>query len=386
MDEDVARIASHRGVSATMGQNVLFRSRTDRRTFSALSPLVPSPVMSIKALRGLLLPAVAVLTGCNTVLMSPSGDVALQQRDLIVTSTLLMLIIIVPVIALTLLFAWRYRASNKAAAYDPEWDHSTMLELLIWSAPLLIIIALGALTWVSTHKLDPYRPLDRLSAGHPVPTGVKPLTVDVVALDWKWLFIYPEQGIATVNEVAAPVDRPIEFKITASTVMNSFFIPALAGQIYAMPGMETKLQAVINKPGDFEGFSANYSGAGFSGMRFTFRGMSEDQFAQWVQQAKAGGALNREQYLELAHPSENDPVSRYASVAPGLFETIVDGCVRPDAVCIDGMAAPSAGAANNMPAMSEHPMSTMTSAKDSTGHSSASEVDSTAAKPASRPL
>jgi cytochrome o ubiquinol oxidase subunit 2 len=275
--------------------------------------------------------------------MSPSGDIALQQRNLIITSLLLMLIIIVPVIVLTLLFAWRYRASNKAAAYDPEWNHSTMLELLIWSAPLLIIIALGALTWVSAHKLDPYRPLDRLSAGHPVPAGVKPLVVDVVALDWKWLFIYPEQGIATVNELAAPVDRPIQFKITASTVMNSFFIPALAGQIYAMPGMETTLQAVINKPGEFEGLSANYSGAGFSGMHFKFHGMSDDAFAQWVQQAKSGARLDRTEYLQLAQPSENDPVRRYSSVAPGLYESIVDGCVRGSQACMGGMPTPRAG-------------------------------------------
>ena len=223
--------------------------------------------MSLKPFRGLLPVALALLAGCSTVLMSPSGDVALQQRNLIINALVLMLIIIVPVIALTLFFAWRYRASAKAR-YAPEWDHSVMLELLIWSAPLLIIIALGALTWVSTHKLDPFRPLERLSYGRPVPAGVEPLTVEVVALDWKWLFIYPEQGIATVNELAAPVDRPIQFKITASTVMNSFFIPALAGQIYAMPGMETKLQAVINKPGEFQGFSANYSGEGFSGMHF----------------------------------------------------------------------------------------------------------------------
>jgi cytochrome o ubiquinol oxidase subunit 2 len=167
--------------------------------------------------------------------------------------------------------------------------------------------------------------------------------------------------------------------------MNSFFIPALAGQIYAMPGMETKLQAVINKPGDFEGFSANYSGAGFSGMRFTFRGMSEDQFAQWVQQAKAGGPLDRDQYLELAHPSEAGPVRRYSSVAPGLFETIVDGCVRPDTVCLDDMAGPGTGAASNMPAaMGEHPMSTMTSAEGSTMHSSANGADG-ATVPAGRP-
>ena len=304
--------------------------------------------MSIKALRGLLLPVVALLTGCSTVLMSPSGDVALQQRDLIITSLLLMLIIIVPVILLTLLFAWRYRASNKTAAYDPEWNHSTMLELLIWSAPLLIIIALGAVTWVSTHKLDPYRPLDRLSAGNPVPAGVKPLEVDVVALDWKWLFIYPEQGIATVNELAAPVDRPIHFKITASTVMNSFFIPALAGQIYAMPGMETTLHAVINKPGEFEGLSANYSGAGFSGMHFKFHGMSDDAFAEWVQQAKSGGTLNRDEYLHLEQPSENNPVRRYSRVESGLYESIVDGCVRGNQACMGGsMPASGAGDADN---------------------------------------
>lgn len=297
--------------------------------------------MSLKALRGLLLPVVLLLTGCQTVLMSPSGDVALQQRNLIITSLLLMLIIIVPVIVLTLLFAWRYRASHQRDDYDPDWNHSTLLELLIWSAPLLIIIALGAVTWVSTHKLDPFRPLERVSEGRPVTVDARPLVVDVVALDWKWLFIYPEQGIATVNEVAAPVDRPIEFRITASTVMNSFFVPALAGQIYAMPGMQTTLHAVINKPGDFEGFSANYSGAGFSGMHFMFRGMDEAQFEQWVAQAKSGPVLSRDVYQQLAKPSENDPVSRYASVAPSLFEDIVTQCVTPGPSCMSGMKGPN---------------------------------------------
>ncbi|KAG1257303.1 hypothetical protein G6F65_015961 [Rhizopus arrhizus] len=171
---------------------------------------------SFTRLRGLILiAALPLLAGCNAVLLSPSGDVALQQRNLIIISTGLMLLIIVPVIFLTFLFAWRYRASNRQAHYDPEWNHSTMLELLIWAAPLLIIIALGALTWVSTHQLDPYRPLARLSEGREVPAGTKPLVVEVVALDWKWLFLYPEQGIATVNEMAAPVDRPIQFKITS---------------------------------------------------------------------------------------------------------------------------------------------------------------------------
>jgi cytochrome o ubiquinol oxidase subunit II len=293
----------------------------------------------MKALRRLLLPFVALLSGCHTVLMSPSGDLALQQRDLIIYSVILMLLIIVPVIVLTFLFAWRYRASNKKAHYDPEWDHSTMLELLIWAAPLLIIIALGALTWVSTHMLDPFRPLDRLSQGRPIPANVKPLEIDVVALDWKWLFIYPEQGIATVNDVAAPVDRPIQFKITASSVMNSFFIPALAGQIYAMPNMETQLQAVMNKPGDFEGFSANYSGEGFSGMHFIFHAVSDDGFAQWIAHAKASGdTLSRDAYVKLAAPSSNEPVRRYGSVDGTLYQAILTNCVQPDSMsCMHDM-------------------------------------------------
>jgi cytochrome o ubiquinol oxidase subunit 2 len=286
----------------------------------------------------------ALLAGCNTVLLNPSGDIANQQGRLIVVSTVLMLIIIVPVIALTLYFAWRYRQSSKEAEaeYAPDWDHSTQLELAIWAAPLLIIIALGAITWISTHTLDPYRPLSRLDAERPIPAETKPLVVEVVALDWKWLFIYPEQGIATVNEMAAPVDRPISFKLTASTVMNSFFIPALAGQIYAMPGMETRLHAVINKPGEFEGFSANYSGAGFSGMRFKFHGLSNEGFDQWVQKVKAGkdGELTREKYQQtLERPTEREPVRHYGSVAPDLYGAILNLCVDRNKMCMHEMMA-----------------------------------------------
>lgn len=280
-------------------------------------------------LRGLILVALLpTLAGCNAVLLSPSGDIALQQRNLIIISTGLMLIIIVPVILLTLLFAWRYRASNQAARYEPEWNHSTVLELLIWAGPLLIIIALGALTWVSTHQLDPYRPLSRLSEGREVPAGTKPLVVEVVAMDWKWLFVYPEQGIATVNEMAAPVDRPIQFKITATSVMNSFFVPALAGQIYAMPGMQTTLHAVINHPGEYEGLSANYSGSGFSGMRFRFHGLDQAGFDKWVADVRGGpSTLSRETYMQLAKPSERNPVQRFSGVAPGLFDAVVGRCV-----------------------------------------------------------
>ena len=298
-------------------------------------------MITFKRLCGtLLLLSATFLAGCNTIVMNPSGDIAVQQAHLVLVSTLLMLLIIVPVIVLTLFFAWRYRQSNTQATYSPEWDHSTSLELVIWGAPLLIIIALGALTWISTHTLDPYRPLDRLDSQRSIPAGVEPLTVEVVALDWKWLFIYPEQGIASVNELALPVDVPVRFKITASTVMNSFYIPALAGQIYAMPGMETKLHAVINKPGEYEGFSANYSGAGFSGMHFKFHGMSNDEFTQWVQTTKAGSEnLTRDSYLKLQEPSINEPAHRYASVEPKLFDAVLDRCVESGKMCNSEMMA-----------------------------------------------
>lgn len=295
---------------------------------------------SIHRSRLALLLTMLFLAGCNTVVMNPSGDIAVQQSHLIVVSTLLMLLIIVPVIVLTIWFAWRYRKNNTAAQYDPEWDHSTKLELIIWGAPLLIIIALGLLTWISTHTLDPYRKLSRLDANRPIPATAKTLTVEVVALDWKWLFIYPEQGIATVNELAAPIDIPIRFKITASSVMNSFFIPALAGQIYAMPGMETPLHAVINRPGTFEGFSANYSGAGFSGMRFKFHGLSNEDFDRWVTKTKAaGGELNRTSYALLEKPSEREPVRYYSKVDATLYHAILNRCVEPHQMCMDQMMA-----------------------------------------------
>ena len=328
-----------------------------------------------KLLSGLLIAASSLLAGCNAVLLHPEGDVALQQRDLIYISTGLMLLIIIPVIALTLIFAWRYRASNKDATYRPEWNHSTALELVIWSAPLLIIMALGALTWVSTHKLDPYRPLDRLAEGRPVLPGNRPLVVDVVALDWKWLFIYPEQGIATVNELAAPIDRPIEFKITATSVMNSFFIPSLAGQIYAMPGMETTLHAVMNKVGVYKGFSSNFSGDGFSGMHFQFHGMTSADFDSWVQQArKSSDSLSHDAYQHVALPSENDPVHLYSSVAPDLFDDIVNQCIVPGPSCMKSMKGMKGMSAHGGMDMSANPDMAMPAASASTpsGQNSAS--------------
>ncbi|EJK79730.1 cytochrome o ubiquinol oxidase subunit II [Rhizobium sp. AP16] len=291
-----------------------------------------------KPLKPLVLMPVLLLSGCNMVVLAPSGDIAMQQRNLIVISTLLMLLIIIPVIFLTLFFAWKYRQSNTEAAYDPEWHHSTRLEIVIWSAPLAIIVALGAVTWISTHQLDPYRPLDRIDASRPIPQGIKPLTVEVVALDWKWLFLYPDLGIATVNELVAPVDIPINFKITAASVMNSFFVPALAGQIYAMPGMETKLHAVINRVGDYEGFSANYSGAGFSNMRFKFRGLANADFDNWIGRVRSQGTpLGRLEYLRLEQPSEKEPVRYFSSLDPALYEAILNMCVDQAKMCVSEM-------------------------------------------------
>jgi cytochrome o ubiquinol oxidase subunit 2 len=265
----------------------------------------------------------------------PSGDVARQQAHLLAVSTLLMLLIIIPVMALTVLFAWRYRHTNKDATYHPDWGHSTMLELVIWAIPLLIIIMLGAITWISTHTLDPYRKLDRLAPGKPVAANAKPLEIDVIALDWKWLFIYPEQGIATVNQLPLPTDREVHFRLTASSVMNSFYIPALAGQVYAMPAMETQLHAVLNRAGRFEGFSANYSGAGFSGMHFKAIGMDETAFDRWAAATKSGAnLLDLKAYARLAKPSENVPPKQWGAVDPQLYGRILNVCTLPGQTCM----------------------------------------------------
>ena len=274
------------------------------------------------------------LGACQRAVLNPAGDIALQERNLIYAATGLMLLIIVPVMLLIMLFAWRYRAGNRDATYDPSFSHSASLELVIWSVPLLIIIALGALTWSSTHLLDPFRPIDRV-AGRAVDSKAQPLRIQVVALDWKWLFIYPEQGIATVNELALPVNRPVRFDITSTNMMNSFYAPTLAGMIYAMPGMQSSMNAVLNRAGDSEGFSANYSGAGFSDMRFKLRGLDQPGFDRWVSDAKASGhALAIADYLALERPSEKVAAMRFAKVQPGLFDRIVNRCARPGTPCM----------------------------------------------------
>ena len=303
--------------------------------------------MLSKLVRGVTVTSMfSLLAGCNLVVIDPSGDIASQQSDLIIVSTILMLLIIVPVMALTVFFAWKYRQGNKDAEYDPEWHHSTKLEVVIWSAPLVIIIALGAITWVTTHTLDPYRPLDRIDAERPLAKDHKPMVVEVVSLDWKWLFFYPEQGIATINELAAPIDTPIQFKITSSGIMNSFFIPALAGQIYSMAGMETKLHAVINEEGVYDGFSGNYSGEGFSHMRFKFHGLSEEGFEDWVSKVKSDeNFLGRSEYLELEKPSIDEPIHYFSSVDPELYGAILNMCVDQSKMCMNEMMAIGGGLA-----------------------------------------
>ena len=257
-----------------------------------------------------------LLSGCNMTLLNPTGQVGLEQRNLIITATLLMLLVVVPVIVMTILFAWKYRATNTDAVYTPKWSHSTKIEIAVWAVPILIIIALGYVTYVSTHELDPYRPLE---------SDVKPITIEVVALDWKWVFIYPEQGIATVNKIVFPTNTPVNFKVTSDSVMNSFFIPGLGGQIYAMAGMQTKLHLIANRDAEMEGISANYSGAGFTGMKFKAISTSQENFDTWVSEVKkAPKQLEKAEYEALTKPSQNNPVELYSSVTPNLFQIIVD--------------------------------------------------------------
>ncbi len=276
----------------------------------------------------------ALLPGCKFDVLAPSGYIAEQLRDVLLITTVLILLIVIPVMIAIVIFAMKYRASKNHDEYDPHFHHSTQLELLIWAVPLLIIIWLGALTWVSTHKLDPYRPLDAEAKG--VTGDETPLEIQAVSMDWKWLFFYPEYGIATVNELAAPVDRPIRFRLTSTEVMNAFYIPALAGMIYTMPSMETRLHAVINEVGVYKGRSSHYSGAGFSGMHFKFHGLDDAGFDAWVKKVQASDtALDRAEYARLLKPSNRHPVTYYKDADAALYHDIVNRCVEEGQTCMD---------------------------------------------------
>lgn len=241
----------------------------------------------------------------------------MDQRSLILTAFGLMMIVVIPAVLMAVVFAWKYRASNTNAKYSPNWSHSNKVEAVVWTIPILIIVFLGVLTWKSTHALDPSKPLV---------SDVKPVEIDVVALDWKWLFIYPEQGIATVNQIAFPANTPVSFKITSNSVMNSFFIPTLGSQIYAMAGMQTKLHLIANEPGTFDGISSNFSGRGFSGMKFKAIATPDNAtFDQWVAKAKQSPntLMTMDDFDKLAAPSENHPVEFFSTANPELFKQVI---------------------------------------------------------------
>lgn len=250
----------------------------------------------------------------------PDGTIAVQEKNLVYLATYLMLIVVIPVFILTGVFTWKYREGNTKAKYSPDWDTNHLAEFIWWTVPLIIVTILGVISWKYTHSLDPYKPI-----GHE-----KPLKIQVVALQWKWLFLYPEQNIATVNFVQFPANRPVYFEISADAPMNSFWIPSLSGQIFAMPGMRTELNVMAKAPGEFRGSSANISGIGFAGMHFMAKATTETEFEEWARSIKTQGSdLDWKSYQNLAKPSENDPVTPYVLKELQLFDHILMSYMMP---------------------------------------------------------
>jgi cytochrome o ubiquinol oxidase subunit 2 len=285
--------------------------------------------MRYRALLILLFGALA-LCGCNEGVLDPQGPIAAAERELLMNSVAIMLVVVVPVIIATLGFAWWYRASNPRAVRSLDLAYEGRIEFVTWSIPALIVILLGGVSWISSHQLDPRAPL----AG-----TAPPLRVDVVALDWKWLFIYPDEGIATVNQLVVPAATPVQFRLTSATVMNSFFVPQLGSQIYTMSGMETHLHLLADNPGEYPGISANFSGDGFADMRFTVKAVPPGDFTAWVKQVSGTAvALDATAYAALAKPSEGVPPTAYSAVKPKLFERILN----QSAARIDNAAAGAA--------------------------------------------
>lgn len=282
---------------------------------------------------GIVALAAAYLHGANIAVLNPKGTVADQERNLIIFAALLSLIVVIPVFAITAVVAWRYREGNTKATYAPELDGSRVAETVWWLIPSALILILSVVAWRTSYTLDPARPLSSNTA---------PMTIQVVALDWKWLFIYPQQHIATVNYVQFPQATPVNFEITADAPMNSFWIPQLGSQIYAMPGMSTQLHLMADGEGSYRGSSANISGRGFAGMDFTAKSTSQADFDQWVQSVRQqSDDLNQETYASLAKPSQNVTASSYASVSGDLFDTVINKYMVP----ADQTAAISGGSA-----------------------------------------
>lgn len=261
------------------------------------------------------------LLNTHIAVLDPAGEIGQKERRLIIIAALLCLAVVIPVFILTAYIAWTYRESNQKAKYSPSWDHSLRLELAWWAVPLAVITVLAVITWKSSHELDPFRVLS---------SSLKPLRVQVVALEWKWLFIYPEQNIASVNFLQLPKNRPVNFEITSDAPMNSFWIPKLGGQIYAMSGMSTQLHLMASQNGDYPGSSANISGRGFAGMHFIAKVGSQADFNSWVSNVKRmPDSLSLAQYNLLSQPSENNPVALYGSSAPQIFDAVMMKYMTP---------------------------------------------------------
>ena len=261
------------------------------------------------------------IAACSPGVLDPVGPVSSGIRTILLNSLFIMLGIVVPTMVITLVFAWWFRAGNTKAKYLPDWNYSGRVELLVWSVPALIVIFLAGITWIGSHQLAPERPLD---------SRVRPVPVQVVALDWKWLFIYPEQGVASVNRLVIPAGTPINFRITSGTVMNSFFVPQLGSQIYAMAGMDAKLHLQADRPGRFLGISAHYSGEGFSDMDFATDAMPPRQFAAWAARAKAQGqVLDGRSFVALARESIDVKPYTYRAVEPRLYDRIIANAGAP---------------------------------------------------------
>ncbi|MBE2893942.1 ubiquinol oxidase subunit II [Spirabiliibacterium falconis] len=259
-----------------------------------------------------------LLAGCSGGILDPKGQVGMAERNLILTATGLMLIVVIPVIFMTFYFAWKYRHNRPDADkdYEPNWAHSNKIEFVMWTIPIIIIAILATITWKTTHELDPYRPLA---------PEEDTMTIEVVSMDWKWLFIYPEQNIAVVNEMALPVGKAVKFKITSNSVMNSFFIPQLGSQIYTMAAMQTQLHLIADHPGVYQGLSANYSGSGFSDMTFKVHADDQATFDAWVEKVRSSNtSLTLAEYKALSKPSKKNPVTYYSSVENGLFSYILN--------------------------------------------------------------
>jgi len=261
--------------------------------------------------------AVTFLAGCSTILLfNPKGPIAEAQRFLILAAIALMAIVVIPVFIMAFWFPRKYRAANTASTYMPKWSYSTKIDLVMWAIPIAIVTVLSILAWTYTHSLDPYKP---------IPSAHKPVNIQAVSLDWKWLFIYPDQNIATVNQLTFPVNVPLSFKITSETVMTSFFIPQLGSQMYAMGGMQTQLNLLADKPGTYAGHNNQISGIGYANMHFKAHAVSREEFEAWVRkvrQSKEMLDLNR--YEQLAKPNTGYyPVTYFSAAEPGVFEYII---------------------------------------------------------------